>query len=273
MLAALIVNFYSFWHGKLHLKGAGLLAQLLLPFTPGLRAYCLKLKEKQTITVDFRDISAVAWLNYLLGDSIEEESLLVAIRQFSKRSIIWDVGANGGLFSYRLIKEKIASKVFFFEPNPSLFAIASDALHPFGNASGFQYALSSKPGSAFLTIPAGDSASATLEVERTGRLGERLSVRCETGDNLLAQHEVEVPQIIKIDAEGHEMDVMSGLKQIIATHRPVIFFEHISLSDEEIQRLVPYGYYIATVNNRDGTLSSTFDRSVGHNSALIPLAS
>lgn len=271
MLATLFVNFYKFWHGKLHLRGAGLLLRFSLPFCPGLRSFTLRLAEGHYVTVDFRDVSAIYWLNELLGERFEELGLLTSLNHLIRdNDIVWDIGANCGLFSYRLATSSKAKYIFFFEPNPAMYHLASAACAPFENTHGFNYALSDRCGAASFTIPEGSSTTGTIEAVRTERIGSSINIECETGDRLVHSGLLEPPQIIKIDTEGHELSVINGLMAVISTYRPIIFFEHISVTDEEVTSMIPEGYDIYSVSDLDGTLKIGFDRRIGHNSALIP---
>jgi FkbM family methyltransferase len=272
LTAALVVSFYRIWHGKLHLKGAGLLIRRLLPFLPALYQYRLQIQEGHAITLDFRDASAFYWLNHVCGDRYEEDGLLTAVKQHgSENDVVWDVGANCGLFSYRLATESCFRKVIFFEPNPAMFRLASSALEHLPNATGHECALSDCVGTADLTIPEGKSTMGTLESFRTLREGITASIECMTGDDLIARGIVPAPRIIKIDTEGHEASVILGLQETISRYKPIIFFEHISLADAVIKHLMPADYTIYSVSNIDGSLLKGFDRSRGHNSAFVPV--
>jgi len=271
MIASALVSFYRIWHGRLHLKGAGQLLRKALPIFPSLHSYSLFLPEGQRIIVDFRDCSATYWLNHQLGDRFEEEGLLTAVkRQLNDRSIVWDVGANCGLFSYRLAREGRSKNIVFFEPNPKVFQLAEQALRPFAKAKGYQIALSDNSGTVSFVIPENGSTYATLEPKRTGRSGCEIHVECRTGDQLVESGELPPPNVIKVDTEGHELGVIHGLSNIISQHSPIIFFEHISITDIEVSKIVPPKYEIFSVDDTDGTLSLGFDRSRGHNSVLIP---
>jgi hypothetical protein len=109
-----------------------------------------------------------------------------------------------------------------------------------------------------------------LEANRTSRKGIEARIQCKTGDQILRETVLQPPTIIKIDTEGHEVSVIKGLKNIIDKFRPVIFFEHISLSNKEVMALVPEGYDLYSVSDKDGTLELGLDRSKGHNSVLKP---
>jgi len=271
MLAQLLIKFYSLWHGHFHFKGAGFLLKQALPLSPTLSHCPLILPQGQTVTVDFNDVAAFYWLNHLLGDRFEEEGLLRALRGFVKPgSVIWDVGANCGLFSYVLTQKTAASKVIFFEPNPALFRIAEEALEPFQSARGFPYALSDHEGTSLLTVPHGGSTMATLEARRTNRSGIEFEIQCRTGDQLIAAGLLDPPHIIKVDTEGHEAAVLQGLERTIQAHQPIIFVEHISLTDSELTAMCPANYTICAVSDEDGSLTARPDRTKGHNSAFIP---
>jgi FkbM family methyltransferase len=270
MIASIFLNFYRLWHGTLHLKGAGWLLRQALPFVRGLNTYQLQLDEGQAVIVDFRDVSATYWLNHLLGDRFEEEGLLSALKnEMHRESVVWDVGSNCGLFSYRLAKECESRQVVFFEPNPAMFDLSKQALAPFDKVVGHQLALSSSSGVARFTVTAA-STNGTIEAERTNRSGRIIEVQCVTGDELTSNSQAPVPDIVKIDTEGHELSVIRGLDKTIKKHKPIIFFEHISLTDKEICSIVPSDYDLFTVNDLDGSLSTKFDRSRGHNSVLMP---
>lgn len=271
-IAHTLVAFYCFWHGKLRLKGSGLFLRLCATHISALREYRLRLYENQIITIDFRDVSAWYWINHKLGDSFEEEALLKALVTSCKpNDIVWDVGGNCGLFSYLLAKQKPNIQIFFFEPNPLVFRIACEVLQPFPNVQGVNAGLSSKSDTnAMLTVPPGGSACGTLESLKTQRYGSSLKIHLYTGDGLIESGKYPAPDIIKIDTEGHEIDVLKGLSKLTRTKKPKVFFEHISLSEEDIQYHLPSDYKVVSISNIDGSLHHKFDRDVGHNSILIP---
>ena len=272
LIANLLVSLYCFWHGRLHLKGAGKFIRFCANYIKSLREFKLKLSENQIVTIDFRDVSAWYWINNKLGDPFEEYGLLQAVLESCKpNDIVWDVGGNCGLFSYLLAKQNPSVKIFFFEPNPFVYQIAREALKPFPNVQGVNAGLSSKSdANAMLTVPPGGSACGTLENIKTQRDGASLKIHLYTGDGLIESGKYPAPDIIKIDTEGHEIDVLKGLSELIRTKKPKVFFEHISLTEEEIHIHLPADYKVVSISDRDGSLHSKFDRTVGHNSVLIP---
>jgi FkbM family methyltransferase len=271
MISSLLVRFYRFWHGKLRQKGAGAVMRVGRSFLPGLRDYRLRLPEGHEIAVDLRDVSGVAWLNHTLGDRFDEEGLLKALSgKLGANAVVWDVGANGGLFSYHVARQAKDVRVIFFEPNPSMFALAEAATSCFSHVEGLPYALSDKSGSVLFTVPQGGSTMGTLEADRTNCSGSTSYIECRTGDELVRLGKVPPPDVIKIDTEGHEIAVLKGLREVIERHRPILFFEHISITDSEMLDLVPKDYSLRTVGDDSGALIEGIDRAKGHNSVLLP---
>ena len=48
-----------------------------------------------------------------------------------------------------------------------------------------------------------------------------------TADDLLADNNIEKIEIIKLDAQGYEMNVLSGMKKILMAFKPIILFDHV----------------------------------------------
>ena len=269
--AEVLVRFYRLWHGRLRFKGAGYLIRGLAPSTKSLWHYPLHLPEGHCINLDFRDISGASWLNHSLGDHLEETGLLKAMSGFiSADTTIWDVGANCGIVSYMLARTTPARRIVFFEPIREVFSLACSALMPFPHTSGFNLALSATSGEAELVIPQRNSTTATLNPDSTERSGCLVQIECKRGDDMITAATAPIPNIIKIDTEGHESEVMKGLQGTVRKHRPVIFFEHISLTDTQVAEMIPEGYEIFSVAGLNGALTKGLDRGRGHNSALIP---
>lgn len=143
-----------------------------------------------------------------------------------------DVGANKGYFTFWL--EKYAAHVHAYEPNPHNFFYLRGAR---GKVTLHQAALSGEAGSTTFRVR-------VFEEKRFWRrllgVGGRLDHR---GGSLhhqaIGEHFIEFPVeirrlddeplgavgFIKIDVEGHEMSVLRGAENLIATHRPVLLIE------------------------------------------------
>lgn len=132
-----------------------------------------------------------------------------------------DVGANDGLVSYRL--SRIFSKVYAFEANPDVTQdLRSTAV---SRIEIFDVGLSSRDGEATLHIPVrgfeltGWASLSTGNLPGSEEITRAVSVRRLDGFGLTDI------SFIKIDVEGHELDVLMGGRDTIDANRPVLLVE------------------------------------------------
>jgi FkbM family methyltransferase len=152
-----------------------------------------------------------------------------------------DVGANFGMYTYALAK--LARRVEAFEPLPA----CADALEAyFGeNVHVHRVALSSRQGRVNLYTPV---EGGRPNVERSGLArADADVVAIEVDAKSLDDFEFEEVSFLKVDVEGHELDVLAGATDTIARSRPVMLLEieqrHISGSVADvIARVEGYGY-------------------------------
>ncbi|BCX48316.1 methyltransferase FkbM family protein [Haloferula helveola] len=269
-LARGVVGFYRLWHGTLGLRGAGRLINHLSPRLSGLQCYPLRLPNGHIAEVDFRELSAFGWLNTMLGDDNQETPLIEAIAaHLSGDSVFWDIGANAGILSAEIARRTAIGEHHYFEPNPRIYPWAEAALSHLPQARGHPVAVSSSEGTATLFIPVNLSAFGSLEGNCRGE-AIRVEVETVSGDLLVYERGLAPPSVIKIDTEGHEVEVMGGMRRLVAEYRPLVFFEHIELSDEQVRAMTPEGYRVGTLCDTTGAILDRLDRSAGHNSALVP---
>jgi FkbM family methyltransferase len=264
-----LVGFYRFWHGRLHLKGAGFLLRHCARFFRELEHYQLEVPGVGRLTVNLRDGSGMAWLNYSLGESGHEDGLISALKKLApKNPVLWDIGANAGFFVAALVKNLGEySEIRMFEPNPKLMPGLSELVGCLPQTHAHNLAFSDVPGNLVLHIPPGDSTTASL----TPKPGSTpVAVECTTGDIFLQATGAADPDVIVIDTEGNDARVIMGLKELIKRKRPVIFFENLFLNETVVRAALPDNYKHFTVDDRTGELIDKLDSSRGHNSVFIP---
>jgi len=270
VIAKLLVNFYRLVHGKLHLPGAGWLIRRLLPYVPGLYAYPLKVPDVGTALLDFRDEAAFGLLNFQLNDLGNDAPLVHHMEAVLEREqVLWDIGANVGYVCMYFARPcHQLSAIHAFEPNPvalkslrSLFrSHLRVTVHPVG--------LGARDDQLEMHIPPNGSQLGSV-VRKMDR-GERVLIQVRAGDAYRKEQQIPLPDIVKIDVEGFEPSVFSGLPETIAQTRPIIFFEHLWLNDDQIRKLVPPDYTLLFIL-QDGTLTADFvRRTKGHDAVLVP---
>ena len=271
MIAKALVQFYCFVHGTLHLPGAGWLIRRVRRWVPELRSYPHRVPGLGTAMLDFNDDGSFGFLNYLMGGYGADQRLLEEMeRALPEGSVLWDVGANLGFITTYFARRKPALRaIHAFEPNPgplrtlqSLYAGHSTvSVHPIG--------LGATDENATMHVTAAGSAYGSV-VRTDLQNSHTIPIPIRRGDNYAAERKLEQPDAIKIDVEGFEPKVLAGLSRIIDKKRPIIFFEHIFLKDEDIRALIPAGYRLDFILE-DGSLTGDFaERMQGYNAILSP---
>jgi len=244
MLSDLLVGFYRVVHGRLHLRGAGWLIKKLAPMLPGLQAYPFPVPEVGVALLDFRDVESFEMINLLLGELGNKEHMFRCLEEaLQPGDVLWDVGANVGAVSGHFAHPRFQlSSLHAFEPNPgplktlqSLFPANSRCVvHPFGLGDKDQR----------ITMSLSSVGSSVGSMSRDFHEGRQIQVQVRRGDTARRELGLPAPHVVKIDVEGFEASVFAGLAETIAEHRPIIVFEHIFLSDEQIRELTPKDYLL-----------------------------
>ncbi len=132
-----------------------------------------------------------------------------------------DAGANKGVYTHHMRRRY--SRVIAFEPLPPMARALARAAP---RAEVHQIALSDKHGSARLTLPVGFNELGSIET----------AVKSQTAQSgPLEAHDVTVRSLdsfafdnvglLKIDVEGHELAVLEGARQLIASSKPSVLIE------------------------------------------------
>jgi len=138
-----------------------------------------------------------------------------------------DVGANLGYFTAVLAQcVGPAGRVWSFEPVPETFELLTlcTSLNDYAHVTPIRAALGVADGSIEITYDRRHSGIATMHPDQPG--GDTQPVQLRTLDTMIASGEVDrLPDLIKVDVEGHELDVLRGARQTIAEASPAIVFE------------------------------------------------
>jgi FkbM family methyltransferase len=154
-----------------------------------------------------------------LQDPEREMDLLSIIVPKGREAI--DVGANIGAYAFAL--SSLARHVLAFEPNPMVASFISRVLPK--NVTVRNLAVSDTIGTLDLFVPTKegreDTTSAHIAGSNPGGGGVHYKVHTATLDSF-ADRDI---GFLKIDVEGHELNVLSGAQQLIAKQRPTILIE------------------------------------------------
>lgn len=143
------------------------------------------------------------------------EALMTAARP---GDVIYDIGANMGLFSIMLGHLVGAGGlVVSFEPQTQVFEHlqANIGLNNLPNVRAFQKALGAESETAFVSI-AKESVLSRLRTSQDSAAGPREQVDVVGGDAFVRAEDLPVPRLVKIDVEGAEYGVIRGLAKTLA---------------------------------------------------------
>jgi len=137
----------------------------------------------------------------------------------------FDVGANQGLYTEVMLRN--GSHVFAFEPNPNAAASLRKRLHAV-NIDVVEMVIGDTQGEVVFYLDErpdmGGCASSMYILNGLELQTRKIYVSCTTLDAFSSQRSV-VPNLIKIDVEGHEPHVIAGAKTIIEKYKPILIFE------------------------------------------------
>jgi FkbM family methyltransferase len=218
---------------------------------------------------------------YLFGQYEEKQiDLFLSMVSRDRRRIILDIGANIG--THALTFSRHFEKVHSFEPNAALWAqfernVALNnkeniVLHKIGLGAVSE----DKP---FFSIDKNNFGLGTFStVEQYDLPLQQVDVfRLENGDEYMANLGVENVDAIKIDVQGLEPDVLSGLTDTLRKFRPVSWFEYglgTSLKmrgASDIKSFFPYPVTIWRIVQQSSLISlSSRLETVGDEEELSP---
>lgn len=128
-----------------------------------------------------------------------------------------DVGAHMG--GYSLFLARICEKVIAVEPQEAVrrVLLRNVRLNKIGNVIILPYAASSESGRTVTIVGSGDLARVMP------RPGNVLTIRIDDVVDRFFPHSG--PEFVKIDVEGHELEVLKGMTRTLKERRPILLIE------------------------------------------------
>ncbi|MEO7445653.1 MAG: FkbM family methyltransferase [Ferruginibacter sp.] len=192
-----------------------------------LHRYLLGTKYLRIMDGPLKGLKWVTSMNYqyLTGDYIDEVELsLLKNNLDTTEPVFYDVGANVGYFSMTVKKLVPRTEVYAFEPMPDHIQTFRKHLR-LNNLHGIELvekAVSGKSGPVTFSGYT-DSEGNTYKTESAlfKNAPSTITIESTTIDDFVATSG-KVPQLIKIDVEGAELDVLEGALKTLHTHHPVL---------------------------------------------------
>jgi FkbM family methyltransferase len=162
---------------------------------------------------------------YPLGTSEPHVQRFLAVN-LGAGHVFYDVGANVGFLT--LVGARAVGKtgrVYSFEPlRDNLVALKYNVgLNRLSQVAIVEAAVADKSGSSEFAV--GTSTTGRLATSDTGAENRHLTVRTVSLDDAVAEMALRPPDVVKIDVEGAESRVLSGMASVISAFHPIILCE------------------------------------------------
>lgn len=171
---------------------------------------------------------------YTLRRDKKENDFFCFLKMIPDNSIVLDIGANIGIMTTHLAKERKNTEVFSFEPVPYNIIVLKRIIRflKLENVRVFEFALGNKNGHAEMIMPVISSVKMqglshiVHESITENNSGETFKIRMKTLDSLEELRNAKRKiSAIKIDVENFEFFVLEGAKDIIKQYQPLIYIE------------------------------------------------
>jgi FkbM family methyltransferase len=170
-------------------------------------------------------------LNYESNKISGEESFIKNYITKMDNGIIFDIGANIGDYAKSLRKSNQAVDIYAFEPHPVTFKNLLINTRDL-NIKTFNVAIGSKKDTLYLYDYADQDGSshASLYKEVIETIHKSTAIQHEVNSitltSFVKEHNIERVNLLKIDTEGHELEVLRGFELFIREQRvDLIHFE------------------------------------------------
>lgn len=172
------------------------------------------------------------------------------VRHVHPGAVVHDLGANVGFFT--LLAARLAGaegRVVALEPDPSsAAAVAENArLNGAGSVTVIQRAAGSSARRERLFVVSDGSWSHLESRGRHPLAASAVEVEVVALDDLVRSGEVPPPDVVKLDVEGSEVEALKGMREVLATHRPVVLCELHETAAEVAALLGDLGYTARTL--------------------------
>ncbi|MCX7715971.1 MAG: FkbM family methyltransferase [Endomicrobia bacterium] len=175
-----------------------------------------------------------------------EKPLAELFKEYVKEGyVVYDIGAHIGYFSLlSYVLTGTTGKIYAFEPNKyNLFLLSQHIrVNKCKNVVIVDKAVSDKVGVVMFSLGNGSG---------TGRISDKGEYEVETTtlDKFVLEDRNEIPDLIKMDVEGEELNVLRGGMKFLSKYRPILFVSTHSnkLYKDCYSYLVEIGYKISGI--------------------------
>ena len=158
-----------------------------------------------------------------------EPELILLNKFINKGDYCFDIGANKGVYTYKFEQLTNSKNIYAFEPIPENYTFLKKM---FTKCNIYSFALSDKTINSKFKIP----ITKKKILHTRGKLNfkiiedneinyKSINVKCITLDLFVKKENINRIDFLKIDVEGHELNVLKGAIKSIGKFHPIILIE------------------------------------------------
>lgn len=190
----------------------------------------------------------------------EEVSMRYWMELCKNSKVIFDIGANTGIYALTAKAINSSSCVYAFEPLKQMYdkLVSNVKLNSY-DIHCVKKAVSHKNGKAIIYETGDDhvaAASLNVEVRQYGKLDQETEIETITLDSYIEENKIDKIDLLKIDVETHEPSVMEGYMHYFLQHRPDFLIE--VLTDEVGEKLQQvfdgHNYFYFNIDDKHGAI-------------------
>lgn len=141
--------------------------------------------------------------------------ILRLLPELDQEATVFDVGANVGQSLREFLEVAPRAKIFSFEPVRETFARLQRDAGQLPNVTLENLALGSNSGTARMKVKGTSTGNSIIKITDKVR-GDTESVRMVCGDDYCTEMKIDRIDYLKIDTEGHDLNVLTGFRKMIA---------------------------------------------------------
>ena len=163
---------------------------------------------------------------------VEEPDLTVVRQLVEPGSVVFDIGANIGVYT-KTLSQRVgaAGGVVSIEPMPQTFAVLSRNVRSLGltNVHCLNVAISDRSGEAFMEVPESTTGGSNFYqarlIDGKQQPAGKTTARVSTTTLDAVVRDIGRVEFVKVDVEGFELACLLGAQSVLATHCPAWLVE------------------------------------------------
>jgi FkbM family methyltransferase len=211
--------------------------------------------------------ASIRWKKQYLEPGIRVliTSLVQKLDEHKDEGWFFDVGANVGLYVWEVAKACPTRKILALEPDPANFQLL-EMTQKEADLQNFELcpdALSNQTDEVSFSQDPLTSATGCIRGEETPWIEQylngstnKITVNTRTMDSAVDDNKI--PSLIKIDVEGHELEVLQGALHTLSNTRPLLIIESFPPKQAKVISLLQtYGYNLEDADRNSPVNSKT----------------